>query len=157
MKGPQDWYTVITLSTFQELLNKHNSPFRLTEEGSSLEYGCAWHQLMTLRKNLGRRGWGDYWCFLASSSCCSYCPTVLCEQVLSQTTNAIRLLNYLSESTSRLAGLLEVAGLWGSVLQIVVVVSSSSSNDHDMVVIIIIVVVIIISTTIIKTYLRHQG
>ena len=41
-----------------------------TEE-SSCEYGCAKHQLRTLRKHLGRRNWGGYWCFLTSSSTCS--------------------------------------------------------------------------------------
>ena len=29
------------------------------------------------RKNLGRRGWWDYWRFLKSSSCCSHSATVL--------------------------------------------------------------------------------
>ena len=41
-----------------------------TEE-SSCGYGCTTHQLRTLRKHLGRRSWGDYWCFLTSSSTCS--------------------------------------------------------------------------------------
>ena len=37
------------------------------EESSSWEYSCAWHQLRTLRKKLGRRGCGNYWFFLTSS------------------------------------------------------------------------------------------
>ena len=55
------------------------SPCQLasTEEGSSWECDCAWDQLRTRRKYLGRLGWGDYWCFLRSSSCCSHCPTIL--------------------------------------------------------------------------------
>ena len=32
--------------------------------GSSWEYDCAWHQLRTLQKYLGRQGWGDYSCFM---------------------------------------------------------------------------------------------
>ena len=47
------------------------------EEGSYWENGCAWHQLRTLCKNLGRQGWRDYSCFWTWSSCCSHCPTVL--------------------------------------------------------------------------------
>ena len=48
-----------------------------TEKGCYWKYGCNWHQLRTLRRNLGRCGWGDYWCFLTSSSCCSHHPTVI--------------------------------------------------------------------------------
>ena len=36
--------------------------------GSSWKHGCTWHQLRTLLKYLGWRGWGDYWRFLKSSS-----------------------------------------------------------------------------------------
>ena len=48
-----------------------------TEEGNSWKQGCAWQQLRSLYKYLGRRGWGDYWCFMTLSSCCSYRATVL--------------------------------------------------------------------------------
>ena len=48
-----------------------------TEEENSWEYDCALHQFRTLHKNLSRRDWGNYWCFLTSSSCCSQRPTVL--------------------------------------------------------------------------------
>ena len=46
-------------------------------EGGSWDYSYAWHHTRILRKYLCRRGWGDYWCFLTTSSCCSNCPTKL--------------------------------------------------------------------------------
>ena len=48
-----------------------------TEKGNYWKYGCAWHQLRTLRRDLGRRGWGDCWCFLTISSYCSHHLTVI--------------------------------------------------------------------------------
>ena len=38
---------------------------------------CAWHQLRSIHKYLGRQGWGDYWGFLTRTSCCFHHPTVL--------------------------------------------------------------------------------
>ena len=38
---------------------------------------CAWHQLRSIHKYLGRQGWGDYWGFLTRASCCFHHPTVL--------------------------------------------------------------------------------
>ena len=35
------------------------------------------YKLRTLHNNLGRQGWGDYWCFLTSSSFCLHHNTVL--------------------------------------------------------------------------------
>ena len=41
------------------------------------QYGWVWYKLRTLHNNLGRQGWGDYWCFLTSSSFCLHHNTVL--------------------------------------------------------------------------------
>ena len=48
-----------------------------TQEKSSRKFSCAWHWLRTLHKFLGRGSREDYWFFLASSLCCSNCPTIL--------------------------------------------------------------------------------
>ena len=60
----------------QNLLSVLPYQLAIIEERRSWEYGCAWCQLITLRKYLGRRGRGDDWCFLTSSSCWSHYPTV---------------------------------------------------------------------------------
>ena len=79
--------------TIKSLLTVLLCQLASAEEGGSLEYRCAWLQLRNLRKNLGRLGWGDYWRFLISSSCCSHHPTVLLwEHVSSQISYAVRLL-----------------------------------------------------------------
>ena len=43
--------------------------------GKFLEYSITWYQLKALYKCLSRWGWGDYWCFLTSSLCCSHYPS----------------------------------------------------------------------------------
>ena len=45
--------------------------------GGGAQYGWVWYKLRTLHNNQGRQGWGDYWCFLTSSSFCLHHNTVL--------------------------------------------------------------------------------
>ena len=63
-------FAVQTISSVAMSVSKYRQVSFLSE------YGCPWHQLWTLLKNLGRRGWRDYWHFL-TSLCCPHCPTVL--------------------------------------------------------------------------------
>ena len=48
----------------------------LCQLASTGGYVCKWYQPRNLRKNLCTRDCGDYYCFLTSSSSCSYRPTV---------------------------------------------------------------------------------
>ena len=107
--------------TIKSLLTVLLCQLASAEEGGSLEYRCAWLQLRNLRKNLGRLGWGDYWRFLISSSCCSHRPTVLLwEHVSSQISYALRLLGIKYLHASVLALIDRLLGL-----------STSDNNNNN--------------------------